>query len=332
LLLALAEPLLDVVDQIRRRRARAEELADALRVQLVHILLRDDAATGEEKVVAAGFGEEILDACEQRHVGAAQHRQADNIHVLLNGGVGDHLRRLVQPGVDDFHAGVAARGGDDVWVEIRRRRIPEDDRVPDEFFAPSPAHAAAPAAAVTYAEAVELALCFGWIDGQRLALDATFFRQRFTPRGPRSRWSQINRDKATALIAAGAMQPPGLAEVERAWHRGRPYDLVVIDEMMPGLAGDALAKRIRAIPAVAETKLLMSSSGGSHVLSPEAQADVDAVLAKPIHEQSLLDALARLFGIAGGDSGRPQNAKIESPESSNRPLRVLVAEDKKSIS
>ena len=76
-------------------------------------------------------------------------------------------------------------------------------------------------ASVTYAEAVELALCFGWIDGQRLALDATFFRQRFTPRGPRSRWSQINRDKATALAHAGRMRPAGSAQVARATADGR---------------------------------------------------------------------------------------------------------------
>jgi uncharacterized protein YdeI (YjbR/CyaY-like superfamily) len=73
----------------------------------------------------------------------------------------------------------------------------------------------------TYAEALEVALCYGWIDGQRGAHDASFFRQRFTPRRPRSKWSQINRDRATELIAGGAMKPAGLAEVQRAQQDGR---------------------------------------------------------------------------------------------------------------
>jgi uncharacterized protein YdeI (YjbR/CyaY-like superfamily) len=73
----------------------------------------------------------------------------------------------------------------------------------------------------TYAEAIESALCHGWIDGQKRALDADLWLQRFTHRGPQSRWSKINRDKATALIASGQMQPPGHAEVERARADGR---------------------------------------------------------------------------------------------------------------
>jgi uncharacterized protein YdeI (YjbR/CyaY-like superfamily) len=74
---------------------------------------------------------------------------------------------------------------------------------------------------VSYAEAVEVALCHGWIDGQAAALDETHWLQRFTPRRPRSRWSKINRDKATALIERGEMKPAGLREVERAKADGR---------------------------------------------------------------------------------------------------------------
>ena len=74
-------------------------------------------------------------------------------------------------------------------------------------------------ASVTHAEALEAALCFGWIDGQRKGLDETFFLQKFTPRRPRSKWSRINRRKAEQLIAAGRMRPAGLAEVERAMGR-----------------------------------------------------------------------------------------------------------------
>jgi uncharacterized protein YdeI (YjbR/CyaY-like superfamily) len=76
-------------------------------------------------------------------------------------------------------------------------------------------------ATVTHLEALDVALCHGWIDGQRQAHDDVWFLQRFTPRKPRSRWSKINRDKATALIESGAMKPAGLREVERAKADGR---------------------------------------------------------------------------------------------------------------
>ena len=74
---------------------------------------------------------------------------------------------------------------------------------------------------VTYAEALDEALCYGWIDGQKGALDEVFFLQRFTPRGPRSKWSKINVDKADALAAAGRMRAAGRAEVEKAKADGR---------------------------------------------------------------------------------------------------------------
>ena len=79
----------------------------------------------------------------------------------------------------------------------------------------------APEPSVTYAEALELALCFGWIDSQKRGFDETHFLQRFTPRRPRGRWSRINRDKAEALIAAGSMRPAGMGEVEAARADGR---------------------------------------------------------------------------------------------------------------
>jgi len=74
---------------------------------------------------------------------------------------------------------------------------------------------------VTYAEALELALCFGWIDSQKRGFDERHFLQRFTPRRPRGKWSLINREKAEGLIASGAMRPAGLAEVESAKADGR---------------------------------------------------------------------------------------------------------------
>lgn len=74
---------------------------------------------------------------------------------------------------------------------------------------------------VTYAEAVDVALCHGWIDGQAGSYDAAWWLQRFTPRGLRSAWSQVNREKVLALTAAGRMRPAGLAAVEAARRDGR---------------------------------------------------------------------------------------------------------------
>jgi uncharacterized protein YdeI (YjbR/CyaY-like superfamily) len=74
---------------------------------------------------------------------------------------------------------------------------------------------------VTYAEALEEALRYGWIDAQKAPHDDSFWLQRFTPRGPRSKWSQRNRQKATELIEQGRMMPAGLAQVEAAKRDGR---------------------------------------------------------------------------------------------------------------
>jgi uncharacterized protein YdeI (YjbR/CyaY-like superfamily) len=76
-------------------------------------------------------------------------------------------------------------------------------------------------ASVTHAEALEVALCYGWIDGQRRKVDAVHFVQRFTPRRARSIWSKINCAKATALEESGRMQPAGRREMERAKADGR---------------------------------------------------------------------------------------------------------------
>jgi uncharacterized protein YdeI (YjbR/CyaY-like superfamily) len=74
---------------------------------------------------------------------------------------------------------------------------------------------------VTYPEAVEIALCWGWIDGQKKGLDDQHFLQRFTPRRARSIWSKINVDKVAALIEAGRMQAPGYAQIAAAKADGR---------------------------------------------------------------------------------------------------------------
>ena len=102
---------------------------------------------------------------------------------------------------------------------------------------------------VGYAEALETALCFGWIDGQKKGLDARHWLQRFTPRRARSIWSKSNRAKALALIEQGRMQPAGVREVERAQADGRwddaydsPSTATVPPDLQAALDTDANAK------------------------------------------------------------------------------------------
>jgi uncharacterized protein YdeI (YjbR/CyaY-like superfamily) len=101
---------------------------------------------------------------------------------------------------------------------------------------------------VSYAEAIEVALCFGWIDGQKAAADDDHWLQRFTPRKPRSRWSKINREKATALIERGEMKAAGLREVEAAKADGRWEAAYAGSRTMtvPNDLHDALKRNARA--------------------------------------------------------------------------------------
>ncbi len=100
-------------------------------------------------------------------------------------------------------------------------------------------------AGVSYADALEVALCYGWIDGQKGKLDDRFWLQRFTPRRAGSVWSRVNKDKAMALIERGEMKPTGLREVERAQADGRweaAYEpqstMMVPDDLREALAGN----------------------------------------------------------------------------------------------
>jgi uncharacterized protein YdeI (YjbR/CyaY-like superfamily) len=74
---------------------------------------------------------------------------------------------------------------------------------------------------VSLAEALDVALCYGWIDSQAKGFDDVYWLQRFTTRRPRSKWSKVNRGKVSKLIEEGRMRPAGLREVERAKAEGR---------------------------------------------------------------------------------------------------------------
>ena len=101
---------------------------------------------------------------------------------------------------------------------------------------------------VTYAEALDIALCHGWIDGLKRACDDQYFLQRFTPRRAKSLWSKINIAKVEQLLAANRVVPAGLREIEAAKQDGRwqaAYDSASNMEVPPELAA-ALAKRVKA--------------------------------------------------------------------------------------
>ncbi|MFJ5212152.1 YdeI/OmpD-associated family protein [Streptomyces nigra] len=104
--------------------------------------------------------------------------------------------------------------------------------------------------ALDYAQALDVALCYGWIDGQKAALDDEWWLQRFGPRTARSRWSKINRDKVAALIEQGRMRPPGQAEIDRAKADGR-WD-AAYDSPRTATVPDDLAAALAAEPAAAE--------------------------------------------------------------------------------
>jgi uncharacterized protein YdeI (YjbR/CyaY-like superfamily) len=103
---------------------------------------------------------------------------------------------------------------------------------------------------VNYAEAIEIALCFGWIDGQKQTHSDEFWLQKFGPRLKNSIWSKINKDKALALIKAGKMTPAGIAAIELAKQNGRwdtAYDsastAVVPDDLQSELDNNPRAKK-----------------------------------------------------------------------------------------
>jgi uncharacterized protein YdeI (YjbR/CyaY-like superfamily) len=143
----------------------------------------------------------------------------------------DELATLSFPSQQAWHAWLEAEHARSpgIWLKIARK--------------------GAGIASVTYEEALETALCYGWIDGQKRKADAEGqWLQRFTPRRPRSRWSRINREKATELMERGLMQPAGLREVERARADGRwdaAYEAqsaaTVPDDLRQALADDPAA-------------------------------------------------------------------------------------------
>jgi uncharacterized protein YdeI (YjbR/CyaY-like superfamily) len=139
-------------------------------------------------------------------------------------------------GPDAFEAWLEAHGeeSDGVWVRMAKKHTG--------------------IASLDWTRGVEVALCFGWIDGQGRRLDDDWFLQRFTPRRPRSTWSKINREKVAALTAAGRMRQAGLAEVARAQADGRwdaaydsPATASVPDDLAAALEEAGLTEAFAAL-------------------------------------------------------------------------------------
>jgi len=135
---------------------------------------------------------------------------------------------------------------------------------------------------VTYQEALNVALCYGWIDGQKGSFDDTWWLQRFTPRGPRSRWSKINCAKAEGLIASGAMQPAGLAQVEQAKADGRWEQ--AYDSHRTATVPDDLAAALEANPEAAAFFKTLNSANRYAILYRVGEAKRLATRAQRIEK------------------------------------------------
>ncbi|NIK88419.1 signal transduction histidine kinase/DNA-binding response OmpR family regulator [Rhizomicrobium palustre] len=118
-----------------------------------------------------------------------------------------------------------------------------------------------------------------------------------------------------------------MAELQRAWHRGKPYDVVFLDHMMPGQTGVELAKQIRATPHMSDMKLVLVTSAGRQAIEDKS-IHLDYVLEKPLRQQFLHDCLVSIISTKPQyeEDAKTQQATIAAP-SSSQPLRILLAED-----
>jgi uncharacterized protein YdeI (YjbR/CyaY-like superfamily) len=132
---------------------------------------------------------------------------------------------------------------------------------------------------VSFNDAIDVAICFGWIDGQRLGHDDTWYLQRFTPRRPRSRWSEINVERVRRLTEQGRIRPAGLAEIEKAKADGRwddaypsPSSMEVPEDLQAALDRDPRATAAFASIKSADRYSLLYRL--HHTKTPETRARV----------------------------------------------------------
>jgi uncharacterized protein YdeI (YjbR/CyaY-like superfamily) len=132
---------------------------------------------------------------------------------------------------------------------------------------------------VSFSDAIDVAICFGWIDGQRLGHDDTWYLQRFTPRRPRSRWSEINVERVRRLTEQGRIRPAGLAEIEKAKADGRwddaypsPSSMEVPEDLQAALDRDPRATAAFASIKSADRYSILYRL--HHTKTPETRARV----------------------------------------------------------
>jgi uncharacterized protein YdeI (YjbR/CyaY-like superfamily) len=149
-------------------------------------------------------------------------------------------------------------------------------------------------ASLDWTRAVEVALCFGWIDGKARRIDDDWFVQRFTPRRPRSIWSKVNREKVEGLIAAGRMRPAGLAEVDRAKADGR-WD-AAYDGLATATVPDDLARALEDA-GLTDTFAALNSTNRYAILHPLMTAKKPETRARRIEKFVAM--------LAAGDKPHP---------------------------
>ena len=143
---------------------------------------------------------------------------------------------------------------------------------------------------LSYAEAVEEALCFGWIDSHPRKLDAARSQQLYTPRRPRSGWSRVNKERLLRLAAAGQLLPAGLAAIARAQANGSWESL---DAAEAGLVPDDLAAALEADDAAAGHFAAFSPSARKMILTWVLGAKQPATRARRVAETVRLAALGK---------------------------------------
>ena len=177
---------------------------------------------------------------------------------------------------------------------------------------------AANSTSLTYPSALDVALAWGWIDGQKNKFDDAWWLQRFTPRTTKSPWSKINRAKAEALIASGKMEAPGLAEIERAKRDGRwerAYDGARASSVPADLAA-AFARNARA-------RAFFAALDGANryailyrvqtAKKPEARAERIAQFVEMCARQETIHPRRQPKTATRGPAPRPRNSQTADP-------------------
>ena len=154
---------------------------------------------------------------------------------------------------------------------------------------------------VTYAEALDVALCWGWIDGIRKGLDEESFLQRFTPRRKRSIWSQVNREHVARLVADGRMREPGQREVDAAKADGRwdaayaPIRKATEDTIPPDLraAIEASPRALATFRTLNRTNLFALAFRTGNMKTPAGRARKIAELVRMLERKEVIVPMGR---------------------------------------